>query len=181
MATVSVVSRGIGRKPPSEIRTENDVAFISLTKGFETVIDIADLAMVSGYRWVVLINSQTGHAYAVRFEGRKCILMHRMLLSAPSDRQVDHDDGDGLNNRRGNIRLATPSQNQANRVMDRRNKLGAKGVSLDRRDALTHPFRACIQHDGKTIHLGRYATVEEASAAYLGAAKAIYGRFARAE
>lgn len=175
MADYPVVSRGIGRKPPSPIRIEGDIAYITLTRGFESVIDVEDVALVAGYRWTVLINARSGHAYAVRFEKAKCILMHRVLLDAPSDRQVDHEDGDGLNNRRKNIRLATPTQNQANKAVESRNKLGVKGVSIGKTPAR---FRAMITPGGRKIHLGYYATIEEAAAAYRGASIAIWGNFA---
>lgn len=176
MATYPVVSRGIGRKPPSKIVIDGDNAYISLTRGFEAVVDLDDVADVSGYRWTTLINSQTGHAYAARYEKGKCILMHRALLDAPSGMWVDHEDGDGLNNRRRNIRVATPAQNMANKVVERRNKLGAKGVS-DVGKGINR-FRATIKPNGKTVHLGSYPTVEEARAAYRGAAKVLWGSFA---
>jgi hypothetical protein len=80
---------------------------------------------------------------------------------------VDHEDGDGLNNRCGNIRLATPSQNQANKVWKDKKR--------------PTPYRASIKPNGKTIHLGSFATPEEAAAAYKGAAKVLFGKFARAE
>lgn len=173
MATYPVVSRGIGRKPPSEIRVEGGAAIVSLTHGLEAIVDIDDVDEVAGYRWIAMINCYHGHAYAARYEGRRCILMHRQLLQAPPDKQVDHEDGDGLNNRRNNIRLATPSQNQANKAVERRNKLGMKGVCKD-----GGRFRATIKPDGRTIHLGRFATAEEAAAAYKGAAKVLWGNYA---
>lgn len=173
MATYPVVSRGIGRKPPSQIRLENDIAFVALTKGFEAMVDVADLELIAGYRWVAFINSQTGHAYAARYEKGRCILMHRALLSAPDGIWVDHEDGDGLNNRRKNIRLATPAQNMANKAVERRNKLGLKGVSHEK-----GRFRATIKPEGRTIHLGRFETAAEAAAAYQGAARVLWGNFA---
>lgn len=173
MATVPVVSRGIGRKPPSEIRIENGVAIVSLTRGQEAIIDVDDIPLVSGYRWTVLTNSQTGHMYAARFEKKKCYLMHRALLDAPPQLTCDHVDGDGLNNRRKNIRLATHAQNMANKCVERRNKLGIKGVSKSK-----GRFRAAITPNGKQIHLGQYATAEEAAAAYKGAARVLWGQFA---
>lgn len=181
MATYPVVSRGIGRKPPSSIRIEGDVAIISLTFGLETTVDAADVESLAGYRWVALINSTTGHAYAARYEKSKCILLHRMLLAAPASMQVDHIDGDGLSNRRSNIRLATRSQNQANRVAERRNKLKLKGVYDLSKKSASRPFGACVHKDGRSIHLGTYVTAEEASAAYRGAAKALFGSFARVD
>ena len=175
MATVPVVSRGIGRKPPSEIRIEAGVAIVSLSRGFETTIDIEDVPTVSGYRWCVLIHHQTGHAYAVRFERGKCFLMHRVLLGVEDGRWVDHEDANGLNNRRSNIRVATPSQNSANMVATRLNKIGVKGVHK----VPSGRFVASIKPGRKTIHLGTFDTAEEASAAYIGAAKVLWGEFAR--
>lgn len=174
MATYPVVSRGVGRKPPSEIRVEGDIAIVSLSRGLEATIDKSDIEIVAGYRWSTLINSRTGHAYAVRYEKQKCFLMHRVLLGAPGHLHVDHADGDGLNNRRSNIRLATQSQNMANSVLVRRNKLGVRGVRKKK-----GKFRAEISHDNKTVHLGYYDTAEEASAAYKGAAKLLWGEFAQ--
>lgn len=174
MATVPVVSRGIGRKPPSEIRIENGVAIVTLTRGLETIVDVSDVEIVAGYRWVAFIHHQTGHAYAVRNVGRKCILMHRQLLEPGPEMTVDHADGDGLNNRRSNIRIATPNQNGANQVLNRRNKLGIKGVHQ-----VGNKYHAAIKPNGKSISLGSYGTKEEAAAAYFGAAKVLWGEFAR--
>jgi len=98
--------------------------------------------------------------------------MHRLLLDSLPGTFVDHADGDGLNNRRSNIRVATSSQNMANRVHDRRNKLGIRGVHRAK-----GKFKACIQKDGQTIHLGSFATAEEAAAAYKGAARVLWKEF----
>lgn len=173
MAPYPVVSRGIGRKPPSHIEIVGDTAVISLTKGLCTTVDLADVDRLAGYRWVALINGQTGHAYAIRYERGKAILLHRELLDFPRA-TIDHVDGDGLNNRRANIREATFSQNMANKVLERRNKLGIKGVSVAR-----GRFKAVITPNGKKIHLGTFDTAEEAAAAYRGASRALWGDFAR--
>lgn len=159
--------------PPSKIIEANGYLRVTLTLGFEALVDVEDRSIVSGYRWKALV-TKTGHTYAFRLEKGQAILMHREILAAPVGLQVDHEDGDGLNNRRKNIRLATPTQNQANRGMDRRNKLQLKGVYTAK-----GRFRASIKPDGRTIHLGSYATPEEASAAYQGAAKVLWGEFAK--
>lgn len=173
MATYPVVSRGIGRKPPSQIIIDGSSARVSLTQGFDAIIDSQDVPLVAGYRWVILSNSKTGHAYAARYEAGKCFLMHRVILGATAGTFVDHADGDGLNNRRSNIRLATHAQNMVNRIKDRRNKLGIRGVSKEK-----GKYRAKITPGGKTVHLGTYKTPEEAAAAYRGACIAIWGEFA---
>ncbi|TNC15362.1 hypothetical protein FF100_05020 [Methylobacterium terricola] len=100
--------------------------------------------------------------------------MHRVLTDAPSEMYVDHANGDGLDNRRANMRLATQTQNMANKAVERRNLLGLKGVSAAR-----GKFRATITPNGRKIHLGTFKTPEEAAAAYRGAAVALWGDFAK--
>ena len=165
--------RGKRRKPSSEITVKGDCATVTLTRGFFATIDTADIPIVRSHRWSVLIHHQTGHAYAISYNGGDFILMHRLIMDAQSRTLVDHEDGDGLNNRRANLRLATPSQNQANRVAGRNNKIGVKGVWKQK-----GRFRASINPGGKRLHLGSFATKEEAAAAYQGAARVLYGDFA---
>lgn len=94
-------------------------------------------------------------------------------MTGAGGKEVDHINGDGLDNRRANLRKCSHGQNMMNRVLDRRNKVGARGVSTRR-----GKFRACIKYLEKTYHLGTYLTKEEAAAAYTGAAKVLYGDFA---
>jgi HNH endonuclease len=90
---------------------------------------------------------------------------------------IDHRDGDPSNNRWINLRCATISQNNANRRRHRNNKCGFKGV-------VQNPwgrFIASIYKDGQRRHLGMFATAEDAHAAYVEAARKLFGEFARAE
>ena len=167
------VAEGASRSP-SEIVVHGDFAVVALSRGLTATIDAADVPLVEGFRWSALTNGQTGHAYAARWDKGRCVLMHRVLLAAPPGTQVDHIDGDGLNNRRVNIRICTPEQNQANRVVERRNQIGMKGVSPRR-----GKYRAQITPDGKTVDLGTYKTADEAAAAYRGAARILWGDFAK--
>ena len=91
-------------------------------------------------------------------------------------RRVDHKDGDKINNRLTNLREATVSQNAANKKMNATNRCGFKGV----RSTGTGRWRATIETNRKSISLGRFDTPEEAHAAYVAAAKNIFGEFARA-
>lgn len=93
--------------------------------------------------------------------------------------EVDHIDLDRANDRWSNFRLASHSQNMANRAVFSNNHLGVKGV---RRDAnmKSKPFRARIYVDGRSKHLGYFETAELANAAYLAAADKQHGEFARA-
>lgn len=87
---------------------------------------------------------------------------------------IDHIDCDRGNNRWVNLRLAEPDQNRANSKRTRRNVAGAKGVFPFRGG-----FRATICVHYQNIYLGDFNTIEEAAAAYAGAARVAFGEFAR--
>ena len=94
---------------------------------------------------------------------------------------VDHRDLNKHNNIWTNLRLATKSQNQANIGLIKSNASGLKGVSRYRAgEPYGKPWQASIGVNGKSKHLGHFATKEEAHAAYCEAASEIFGEFARA-
>jgi hypothetical protein len=88
--------------------------------------------------------------------------------------EIDHKDGNKLNNAISNLRLATTSQNQGNRKRPSTNSTGYKGVS--RQDRW---YRAKITHNGVKHNLGLFKTPEEAYAVYCAKAKELFGEFAR--
>lgn len=88
---------------------------------------------------------------------------------------VDHANGDGLDNRRSNLRPATQDQNLANKRLYRNNTSGFKGVTWH---AATSSWRARITVDGRKRSLGLYATPDAAARAYDSAAVEIFGEFA---
>lgn len=164
-------------KPLRPIRIDGDVAYITLTKGFEALIDAADAAFAGRWNWHVTVQ-KSGHAYVGRTEWvdghNKHFSLHRELMGASGDMHIDHISGDGLDNRRANMRECTPSQNAANKIASRLNRLGRKGVIQD-----GGRYRAGIKKDGVKYDLGYFATPEEASAAYAGASKVLFGAFSR--
>lgn len=89
---------------------------------------------------------------------------------------LDHSDGNPTNNAISNLRLATPAQNLSNRGQNSNNKSGFKGVCEDR---VRGGWIASIGVRGKVKRIGRYATREEAAAAYAEAAARFHGEFAR--
>ena len=100
--------------------------------------------------------------------------MHREILNTPEGLDTDHINGDGLDNRRENIRVSTKSQNQANRRnLQSNNTSGFKGVDFHR-----GKWRAQIKVDGRKIDLGSFDTPDEASGAYLRSAHHHFGKFA---
>lgn len=91
---------------------------------------------------------------------------------------IDHKDTDPTNNRIENLRAATDSQQQGNKRLQVNNTTGYKGVNY-RKDVKEKPWRAFIKDDGKTIHLGYFATKEAAARAYDSAALEKFGDFAQ--
>ena len=148
---------------------------ITLTRGMVALVDDEDYERLSAYRWCALKSEHT--FYAVRNVGRsEKVLMHRELLAAPRGMEVDHISGDGLDNRRCNIRIATSRQNKHNQGIRRSNKSGYKGVHLNRNGR----WRARMRIPGGHLHLGYFDTAELANAAYCAAARKYQGEFARA-
>jgi hypothetical protein len=109
------------------------------------------------------------------------IYLHRELFGfAPGecpDTKIDHKNGNILDNRRANLRLATNQQNMQNRKMHRNNTSGYVGVYYDKRG---NNFRAIITIDGKHRSLGRFKTAMEASVVRDAKAREVFGEFYRA-
>lgn len=150
---------------------------IPLRGGLVATIDDEDEHLVAGYRWGALVVS--GEKYAVRYtrvNGKSVsVLMHRVLLGlTPHDGfQCDHIDGDGLNNRRANLRACVRRQNAKNRKVSSHSGTGVKGVY-----ARGRRFQARITCDGVRISLGSFGTKGEAAQAYAAAAAKLHGEFA---
>ena len=101
--------------------------------------------------------------------------MHRWIVFGGKEGSgVDHSDGDKLNNRRGNLRKATQSQNSKNTLLAKNNTSGFKGVSKTAEGR----WRARITVERKEIHLGVFDTKADAAAAYDAAALQLHGEFA---
>jgi hypothetical protein len=109
------------------------------------------------------------------FDGRSIAYLHREVVTAPPDRLVDHINGDRLDNRKANLRLATHSQNAAN-SRDRPRRSGYRGVYPHKP---TGRWIAQISIGGHVRHLGIYDDPQHAAMAYDHAARAQWGPFAR--
>lgn len=151
---------------------------IPLSRGLVAVVDDGDYESLSAHKWSAVPHGYC--FYAMRSEGvrphRRTVYMHRAILGAPRGVQVDHVDGDGLDNRRGNLRAATQSQNNLNRRIGKNNRSGYKGVLWFPR---TGRWQAVIKVNRSRRHLGYFSTPKEAHEAYCAAAKELHGEFAR--
>ena len=161
-------------------------AVVPLTKGYVAVIDAQDAHLAADFNWAVRetrrCDGTVTAAYAMRKEprslGETTVYLHRQILGAPAGLHVDHIDGNGLNNCRSNLRLATPAQNQHNGRKRIDNSSGAKGVSQLRQSGR---WRAYIFVGGKQKSLGHFDTKAEAAEAYANACRQFYGDFGRVE
>jgi HNH endonuclease len=163
-----------------DLRCSAKTALIPLTQKRFVVVDTADIPTLEPYRWTALRSGNTWYAKA--HVGDKTIYMHRLILfgeQAGSDkRKVDHANGDGLDNRRENLRPVTHSQNMQNSVGRKAaRKSRFKGVSL--REHPEKPYRACIEVGGRQIHLGYFVSECDAADAYNSAAELHFGAHAR--
>jgi len=148
---------------------------IPLTRGLVAIVDDADYeTAVSAGPWHATPDRNRFYARHTgpRRDGKhQTVRMHTVLTGWPF---VDHVNGDGLDNRRENLRAATHSENAMNRAMNSDNTSGYKGVFRYPRG-----WRARITLAGRRTNLGVFATPQEAARAYDTAALALFGEFAR--
>jgi hypothetical protein len=120
--------------------------------------------------------------YVIRF-GRIAYALHRLVWiyhngDIPDGMLVDHVDGNKVNNRIENLRLATKSQNNHNSKIHSNNTSGIKGIF---RDKSRNKWRAQLAINGKIKSVGSFDTIEEAEAAVIAARNNLHGDFARHE
>jgi hypothetical protein len=171
-------------KSPRPIRIEGDVAYIPLTKGYEAVIDAADVPLVSAWSWSADEDTRpdgTVRAVYARRHGRSgskkyTVSLHRQILALGPGLEGEHRDGDGLNNRRSNLRVATRSQNACNRGPMPGSKSGVKGVYWQKS---VRKWRADINLSGQVHYLGLFRCITAAALAYAKASRGLHGDFGR--
>lgn len=145
---------------------------IKLTKNKFATVDDDVYEYLNQWKWCTLISSKT--FYAVRMENKKLILMHRFLLDAPKNLQVDHINQNGLDNRLENLRLCTHAENSRNRRTHKNNLTGYKGVTNS-----GNKFAARIKVNKVFIYLGTFESKEDAAKAYNVAVLELHGDYAK--
>lgn len=151
---------------------------IKLTNGGSTFVDDEDYERLLPYKWHR--HDERGLQYVrVSFSKNKkqtVILMHRLIMNAPVGVDVDHKDGNGLNNQKGNLRLCTDQQNSMNMKLFCTSTSGHKGVSWNKQ---FKKWESYIWFHRKKIRLGEYKEKADAIAAREKAEKELYGNWSR--
>lgn len=164
---------------------EDGVGYIPLTKGLVTIVDPDMVPVLEQWNWFAKVNGQDHDHYAGRHTLRsigpqKYVPMARVILGMDIyDKSVfpDHKNGNKLDNRRTNLRVATHTENMRNRRVQDSNPFGLKGVCFDKRK---NWYYARMRVNGRQIHLGCRRTAQEAHELYCAKAKELYGDFFRA-
>lgn len=149
---------------------------IELTRGYSAIVDDADYEWLNQWKWHVMVDTRHNVATAARSvhgaemvrNGKNRIYMHRFIMDCPTDMEIDHINGNTLDNRRSNLRIVTRSENLRNRRVFKNNKCGFKGVQLD----TSGKWQVVIRY-------GAYETAKEAAAEFDRVITFIYGEFAK--
>ena len=152
---------------------------IELSQGMVALVDDNDYEELAQHRWYA---HREGRTYYARRHGPMAggtwptIRMHREIIDAPHGIQVDHINGDGLDNRRDNLRIATNLQNGANRTHKQRGRT-SRFLGVDWYSRLGK-WRARIMINYKDTHLGYFDREVDAALAYNEAALQLHGEYA---
>ena len=158
---------------------ERDVRMkeIPLTQGQVALVDDEDFERVNAFKWHASWNPRAQSFYARRTrvvsDGWQTILMHRFILDTPNYLETDHINHNTLDNRRENLRNCTRAQNKINKRVYSNNKLGIKGISMDRSS-----YRVQIWAGKKLVFSKNFPTLEKAINARNKAYTKFHGKFA---
>jgi hypothetical protein len=147
---------------------------------YTILIDDEDYPLIAKYTWHVEIRKNKTPRVSTTVgkpsTGQTVVMMHRMLMS-PGEKHVDHINGNGLDNRRSNLRLCSCTENNRNQPK----RAGAKTSKYKgvRFNARAKKFEAYIRVNKKTLRLGAFHNENLAGLAYNTAAEKHFGEFAR--
>lgn len=149
---------------------------IPLTQGFHAIVNDQDIHVVNSVNWFALTNRKVTYAARAGKAGESStVYLHRVITDAPAGMQVDHVDGNGLNNIRANLRICTHLQNMQNKSTYANSPTGFRGVY----PVPNGKYIARIRVDGRWLNLGTFDTPEQAALARDKASLIHYGDFAQ--
>jgi HNH endonuclease len=139
---------------------------IELTQGQVAIVDDEDFEELNKYNWCANRDKHTWYAHRRNIKGLKPrkLRMHSVIAGTPIGMQTDHINGNGLDNRRSNLRIVNDKQNNHNQTHKRKNTTSRfRGVSWYTK---LGKWRAQLQSDGNMKHIGLFACEVEAARAY---------------
>lgn len=155
---------------------------ITLTRDKVALVDDEDYEWLSQWKWCAYKPLRSKTFYAVRgsrINGKsRLVPMHRAILNPDPKVKVDHRNGDGLDNRRDNLRVCTNAQNGMNKRFCGKRAIGHSKYKGVAKSTGAPTWRAYIRPGGRQIHLGTFVSEEDAARAYDAAAKVHFGEFA---
>jgi len=162
-----------------------EIYVVSPKYGLKTVlIDTEDLNLVSKYNWCVYKKYKKNYLYC-RSTKKPQIGLHRLIMSFPKDKVVDHINHNTLDNRKENLRVCINKQNLRNQKINKNNTSGVKGVSrkIQKINGKIYKYwRSEITYNNKLIHLGLFPYTEEgkiqAALRYDEEAKKLFKKYA---
>jgi anaerobic ribonucleoside-triphosphate reductase activating protein len=146
----------------NNIRIVDELVYLCLnSNNEETVFDLCDLDLVKQYHWNIVRKKEKKYVFT-RIE-QKTHQFHRIILGLTDSKiYVDHIDGNGLNNRRSNLRLATNGENQQNTGASSNSRLGMRGISICKS---TGRYKCQLSKNKKLIYHERFDSLDEAKLA----------------
>lgn len=143
---------------------------IELTQGQVAIVDDDDFEDLSLYKWFA--KKEGGIFYAARSYGakRNTMKMHIYIMKPVDGFVIDHINGNGLDNRKSNLRICSHAENMRNRKLHKDNSSGYKGVSKNKGKYVARIMQ---------IYLGRYNNAIDAARAYDAKARELFGNFAK--
>jgi len=150
------------------------ILITSKSKHLEIIIDDHSLPGISEHRWSL------SNGYAESWIDSKKVLLHRFLIAKeiPKGMQIDHKNGNKLDNRLDNLRIVTQQQNRFNSKPNKNRSSIYKGVYQDNRPNRKKKMYAYISHNGIRYSLGSYYTQKDAAMAYDKEAIKLFGEYA---
>lgn len=152
---------------------------IELNGGSVAQVSAEDFEELSRYKWRTLVAGRTIYARRHEMHGKstKTILMHREIMKADPIEEIDHVDGDGLDNRRHKLRRVTHQQNCFNTRTRSNNSSGYKGVCWDKANK---KWMVCITANGKAVARLRVVNILDAAQIYVLLSYVHHGEYSRA-
>jgi hypothetical protein len=149
---------------------------IKLTKGQIAIVDDEDYDFLSQWKWHFNQDRYGGYATKMIKKGKKrlALKMHRLIMAVSNNMQIDHINGNKLDNRKINLRICNVQENMRNRGNQKNNTSGYKGVNF-----FKNKWRSYIYVNKKQIFLGYFKELSDAVHAYNDASLKYFGDFSK--